>query len=184
MTVVTARLGLPKVEGSDSARDYLKGALAGGGLHRALDLVDGLAAGAYGYHGVAQAIANATTTVLALSLERFDTDVIHDVAVSNSRLTCRTAGKYQIGANVAFASAAGGVIREAVIRLNGSPVIGTDRRPPMGGGFETILLPHVVYDLIVGDYVEVVVYQDSGAALNVQPYYSGVNPAFWMHRLG
>jgi len=36
----TPRLGLPKGNGSDSARDYLKGAIAGGGLWKALEVLD------------------------------------------------------------------------------------------------------------------------------------------------
>jgi hypothetical protein len=42
MTILTPILGLPKPEGSDNARDYLKGTIAGGGLHAALDKLDGM----------------------------------------------------------------------------------------------------------------------------------------------
>lgn len=40
MTVNTPRLGLPKGQGADNARDYLKGAISGGGLWRALEILD------------------------------------------------------------------------------------------------------------------------------------------------
>lgn len=40
MPTNTPRLGLPKGNGSDSARDYLKGAIAGGGLWHALEVLD------------------------------------------------------------------------------------------------------------------------------------------------
>ena len=184
MTVVTARLGLPKAEGSDSARDYLKGALANGGLHKALDVLDTFAAGARVYHSAAQLIANVTFTALAFNAERFDTDAVHDVATNNTRLTCKTAGKYLIGANVAFAPATGGALREAYLRLNGGNAIAYDRRPPQGAaGGGVFLNPHAVWDLAVNDYVEVFVYQDSGGALNVEAagFYT---PEFWMHRIG
>lgn len=40
MTVTTPKLGLPKVQGPDNSRDYLKGAISGGGLWRALEILD------------------------------------------------------------------------------------------------------------------------------------------------
>lgn len=40
MPVTTPKLALPKVQGPENARDYLKGAIAGGGLWRALEILD------------------------------------------------------------------------------------------------------------------------------------------------
>jgi hypothetical protein len=40
VVVTTPKLGLPKGEGGDSSRDYLKGAIAGGGLWHALEVLD------------------------------------------------------------------------------------------------------------------------------------------------
>ena len=34
MPTTTTKLGLPRPQGPDNARDYLKGAIAGGGLFR------------------------------------------------------------------------------------------------------------------------------------------------------
>lgn len=40
MTVTTPKKGLPKPEGTDNSRDFLKGAIAGGGLWTALETLD------------------------------------------------------------------------------------------------------------------------------------------------
>jgi hypothetical protein len=133
------------------------------------------------YHSADQAIANAAVTQLAFDSERFDTDAIHDSAVNNDRLTAKTAGKYVITACVQFDVAAGG-IRSLQLRYNGiGTVIGVQYVPPAAAN-PVIGTVTTIYDLAVGDYVQVWVYQTSGGALNVQaaPNYS---PEFSMSRI-
>lgn len=110
-------------------------------------------------------ITASTPTVLALNSERYDTDVIHDNATNNSRLTCKTAGKYRITGQVQWASGAG-TFRQADLLLNGTTVIAVDNRPPVSG---TVTYQQVTttYDLAVNDYVELRVLQDTAGSLNV-----------------
>lgn len=133
------------------------------------------------YHNAAQAIANGGG-VVAYNSERFDNDVIHDTATNNSRLTCKTAGAYLIGATGEFAASAAGV-RELQIRVNGATVIDVQRGPNHGAGLVARLEVTTLYEFAVNDYVEVVAYQDSGGNLNLN---SGANytPEFWMTWMG
>src|SRR5262245_40483526 len=60
------------------------------------------------YHSANQSINSGTNTTLNFDSERFDSDTIHDNVTNNSRLTCKTAGKYLICCNVRWASNATG----------------------------------------------------------------------------
>lgn len=133
------------------------------------------------YHSVAQSIATATVTALAFDSERFDNDSIHDVTTNNSRLTCKTAGKYLISGSVTFASNATG-FREVYIRINGGVSIALVNSPAISGA-STRLHVSTLYALSVGDYVELLVYQDSGGALDV-PSAPNYTPEFMMIRVG
>src|SRR4029077_20051578 len=72
------------------------------------------------FHSANQSITTATETTLAFDSERFDTDTIHDTVTNNSRLTCKHAGVYVIGAHVQFDSGAAGGARYVSIMLNGT----------------------------------------------------------------
>lgn len=137
-------------------------------------------------HSLAQSISSATNTALAFNTERYDQDglgtsTIHDNTVNNTRLICRVAGKYSIGGNVEWAANATGV-RDVFLRLNGSAYIAYSR-------FSTVVASTIQqgiatdWELAVNDYVELVVFQNSGGGLNVNST-SAYSPEFWMHRVG
>lgn len=132
------------------------------------------------YHSVDQAIADATLTVLAFNTEFYDTDVIHDTATNNSRLTCKTAGTYAIKANVSFASNATGY-RRIQLLLNGATIIAVDSCPAVSGS-STEMSISCDYALAVNDYVEVRVYQTSTTSLNALAL-GNYSPQFSMARL-
>lgn len=140
-----------------------------------------LAAGARVYHNAAQSIANSTPTVLAFNSERYDTDTIHDTVTSNSRLTCKTAGKYLIAASVEFAGNATGY-REVALLLNGATVIANQTVPSGLAGALSVAVA-AEYALAVNDYVEARVFQTSGGPLNVNVT-GNYSPEFSMHFLG
>ena len=140
------------------------------------------------YHNANQSITNTTNTALAFNSERFDqaggsASTQHDVSTNNSRLTCRHAGVYHIIGGCHFAANATGQ-RTLFLRLNGATAIAY---APRGFGLSSLdstsLLVATHYDLAVNDYIEMVVYQDSGGALNVL---NGANysPEFSMTRVG
>lgn len=132
------------------------------------------------YHNAAQSIPNTTWTTLAFNSERFDTDVIHDNTTNNSRLTCKTAGKYLIICQVFLATNGTGA-RHAKIKLNGATDIAycTSNANASTG---VIVQCATVYDLAVNDYVEAGVYQDSGGALDASAY-ANVAPEFMMIKI-
>lgn len=137
--------------------------------------------GARVYHNAAQAIPNNAITTLAFNSERYDTDSIHDTVINNSRLTCKTAGKYIIIGHAAFASAA--AIGSAIyIRHQGATII-AQHSEEASVAFAYRIEAATIYDLAVGEYVELRVYQFSGAPLNIvyAPQYS---PEFMMQRIG
>lgn len=133
------------------------------------------------YHNANQSIANTSLTALALNSERWDTDTIHDNVTNNTRGTCKTAGKYAGCANVRF-DINGTGIRQVIVRLNGATDIASAVVLPPAASFCDIAVPFE-YDLAVNDYLEVVVYQSSGGALNVVAQ-GNISPEFAMHRVG
>jgi hypothetical protein len=117
------------------------------------------------YHNAAQTTATSVWLILAFNSERFDTDTIHDTVTNNSRLTCKTAGKYMINSNVEWAGNATGA-RSMTLRLNGATDIAFDDVTPVAAvAFRQNL--STLYDLAVNDYVEVRASQNSGGNLNV-----------------
>ena len=144
--------------------------------------VGGYTEGARVYHNAAQSIPHATITVLAFNSERYDTDAIHDPVTNNSRLTAKTAGKYVISANVLYAPHSTGV-RYLRIRLNGAIYIAMVRDDAIAAPETSDLSVTTIYSLSVNDYVEVIVYQTRGGALNVLSV-SEHSPEFSMQRVG
>jgi hypothetical protein len=124
-------------------------------------------------HSANQSIPDATLTAVAFDTERFDTDVIHDTATNNSRLTCKTAGKYRATFAGKYADSDIGY-RTFGIYLNGATLLAETE---IEGPFS------VTVDLIVGDYLEVKTYQNSGAALNLLKTAS-YTPEFSIERIG
>jgi hypothetical protein len=118
------------------------------------------------YRTTVQLIPTSTNTIIGFDAERYDTDNIHDNVTNNTRLTCRTAGKYLITANLGFGTTAAGT-RQLSIYLNGATYLGLVSQPSNTGVDGPYMHVSCVQDLIVGDYVEVLVYQTSGAGLNV-----------------
>lgn len=132
------------------------------------------------FNSVNQTITNATFTALALDSERFDNDAIHDPVTNNSRLTCKTAGKYQITGQIAFANNSTG-LRIASIRLNGVTYI-SEADLSASVGTESEFIVTTLYDLAVNDYVELIVYQSSGGNLIVE-HVANDFPEFMMYRV-
>lgn len=133
------------------------------------------------YHNANQSISSVGVVALAFNSERFDTDNIHSTSTNNSRLTCKTAGKYLIGGSVDWASNATGQ-RQLLIRLNGTTYIAPNGVTPVSGdttkqGISTL------YSLAVNDYVELTVFQTSGGSLNVNSA-GDYSPEFWMVKVG
>lgn len=116
------------------------------------------------FHSANQSITNNTLTTVALNLEQYDTDTMHDLAVSNSRVTFTTAGKYIVTFNGVWNKHITGD-RMAQVRKNGTDILGFESKRTGGSD---LLVGHslVVQDSFAAtDYVEARVQQTSGAAL-------------------
>jgi hypothetical protein len=130
-------------------------------------ILDG-SVGARVYRNANLSIANnvALATAIDFTTARFDSNSCWSGA-NPTRLTCNTAGKYVIVGAVQFAANASGV-RRLLLRINGTLVIAADLRNPVNSAtINTELTVSAIYNLAAGDYVEMVVTQNSGAALNV-----------------
>lgn len=117
------------------------------------------------FNSAGGAIADVTDTALQFNTERVDVGNMW-TSGANTRLTVPTGGGgfYMIhGSNQWAASASG--YRALAIRLNGTTAIAR----VVVGGQNALQEQNVtaLYQLAVGDYVELVVYQNTGGNLNV-----------------
>ncbi len=153
-------------------------------------LVGGYTEGAHVHHSVDQTATHQTDLYIAFDTEEWDTDGIHDNAINNSRLTCRTAGKYLITGFFAWRPDGVGVgIRVAKIRLNSlkwlciCEQVNMEQDQP---GNENDSLVTTIWDMEVNDYVELVGWQNSGGDLDVDSLQPAQyrSPRFMMQRIG
>ena len=130
------------------------------------------------YSTATQSIPQASTAVVAYANEFFDTDAMHDNATNNSRITITTAGIYIITATAQFAGAGGGAYRLIGIRKYGTTELGYNNPPvePARGNVS------IIDSASVNDYYEVIVYQNSGSALNLATLsgYSSIFSVAWV----
>jgi hypothetical protein len=128
-----------------------------------------------------QSIANATVTAITFDAERYDTANLWVVG-QPTRLTAPMAGWYAIGAHANHDANAVG-IRSLFLRLNGATFIGAwEVNAGAAAGRGTAMSVDTVYQLAASDYVEAIVFQTSGGALNILTL-PAFSPEFWMHRL-
>lgn len=156
---------------TDTPADYAGEALKVARVNAAEDALEfaivtgGYTEGARVYHSEHQTIPHSTTVYVAFNQESYDTDNIHDSITNNSRLTCKTAGKYLIFAQYYFASSAVGS-RSGAFQINRTTTITADKLTSPGAGYYR---QHIVqvYPLAVNDFVELFVDQSSGGNLNL-----------------
>jgi len=144
----------------------------------------GFTAGCRVYHNANYGIADATAWVVhPFNSEEYDTDTMHDNVVNNERITCKTAGKYLVVFQAKWDADLNGR-RIIGIRKNGATFQAfSEQEIPSGGTgtFNHFLL--TVVSLAVTDYVEAVLFQNSGGVLNTI-YNAGVNCYFIAQRIG
>lgn len=122
------------------------------------------------YRTTNQSINSATQTAVVFDAERYDdvpSGYTQNQHTTTSRLTCRVAGKYIITTSLSWAANTTGT-RVAQLQINGTTNIASDSRPAAAtGGAGTDQTLTTLYELAVNDFVELIVSQDSGGALNV-----------------
>jgi len=129
-------------------------------------------------HSATQSISNNTWTTLAFDTENYDFGNLH-LSSSNTRITIPQGGRgpYSIGALIEFAGNSTG-IRGTRFRLNGSTISGSTARATPIATDPTTLSPTLRVLLKPVDYLNIQVFQTSGAALNVSS-----DVRFWAERI-
>lgn len=128
-------------------------------------------------------VPNNALTALTFNTIRYDclddTDRLY-LPTLTSRFTARWQGNYSIGANIVWQASAVG-IRTLGLRINGTTRIvqAVDTSPLAGGTTE--LCVNTDYEMNPTDYVEVVVFQNTGGALLVEVH-ANWSPEFWIRR--
>ena len=120
--------------------------------------------GCHAYSSSNQSLTSTVATALALNQERYDTDTMHDTVTDNTKVVCKTAGKFHLTGAVAF-EANGTGDRQARLLLNGTTIIAIQVQGAVSG-VQTVVQVATDYALAVNDYVELVAYQGSGSTLN------------------
>jgi hypothetical protein len=119
------------------------------------------------YNSVNISIANNTDTALTFDSERWDSELMHSVSSNQGRITIVTPGKYLVIAQVDWATGTGTNPRKVWIRKNGTTVVGQGLQPNESSGGVATQNVVTLVNLVAGDYLEVLVRQTSGGALNV-----------------
>ncbi len=142
----------------------------------------GLGLGARVFNNANISIPNNAATFLTFNSERFDNDNIHDIAVNTDRLTVRTAGIYVISGSVRWAANATGfrLLRIHLQAINQSLASSVHLN---AGAVITDQTISTIYELVVGDFVQLRVQQNSGGALNIEVA-SQYSPEFSMVKVG
>jgi hypothetical protein len=133
------------------------------------------------YNSAAISVANATHQALTFDAERVDLAGMHSITTNPSRITALAAGLYLIGGSLQFANHATG-IRQISLRLNGVTFIASHKSQALAGGVDHALTLSTLYELAVNDYIELMAYQTSGGALNVNAA-GNYSPEFWALRV-
>lgn len=119
------------------------------------------------YASANTSIANDSGTVVDLDSERYDNDTMHSAVTNTSRITFNTAGLYVVTFVASFAANAAGD-RSAFIRKNGSEFLAMNQKKAVNSAtVETGLGVSVQAMFDAGEFVEAMVQQDSGGALNL-----------------
>lgn len=117
-------------------------------------------------HSTTQSIPTASFTACLFDTEVFDTDSMHSTSSNTSRFTAVTAGLYEVAGMIAWAGSSTGR-RGGAFYKNGSIIAGTEvLQYASGTGSIALPMSDTSIYLGVGDYIEMMAYQDSGGALN------------------
>lgn len=139
------------------------------------------------YRSTNQSIPTGVWTAISFDTVRWDTspEVTRKIwMVANpTRLTCRRAGPaYQISGTIEWDLNATGE-RAVGIRLNGATYLARELEMATVGNYANEMAISTLYELAVGDFVELMVFQTRGVALNIVSS-GNYSPEFMMARVG
>lgn len=136
------------------------------------------------YNNANISIGDASQTALTFNSERYDTDSMHSTSSLTGRITFNTAGLYLVTFSGAFASSSDYAYASMHIRLNSSTILARESKQHNVINADPAFALTTVYKFTVGQWVDVVAYQDntSAAARNVEALgnYSPEFSAIWV----
>lgn len=130
------------------------------------------------YNSSTQSISTSSATAITFNSERWDTGGCHSTASNTARITVPTGGdgKWLIGGHVQWSNSNTTGTRQVQLRVNGTTVIAVHEA--LGTTADAMMSITALYSLAATDYVELVVFQNSGVSLNIQSS-SAYSPEFW-----
>lgn len=137
--------------------------------------------GASAYNSVTQSIANTAATAATFDSELFDTNNYHSTTTNTDRITIPTTGYYAVRAQVGWDANSTG---QRVVNIYKNNANFVPALASFATGFTNVTTQYVdgILSLTAGDYLQVVVTQTSGGALNTSP--SGARNIFTIQYLG
>ena len=165
VNAIENQVAYPKLNGWTDEK-LLKGAGAGVAPDE-IDVPSGSYQGVRLYHSGLQSIPNAAYAMLAFDSESFDNNNFHDTVTNNSRITIPAGkgGNYLIIGKYSSQPSGTGQ-RISGIYKNGNTILTTVVYSPTSGADYAVPTAVTIENLAAGNYIEVRVYQNSGAALN------------------
>lgn len=121
---------------------------------------------ARGAAGTLNLVNDTFTYVPFAGSDLYDTVDMHDPAVNNTRITIKKPGLYRLLGRATFVSNASN-FRQANLRKNSATDLAYQIVAAVNGSVTTVMVEHVV-QLAAGDWIELMVRQVSGAALDLQ----------------
>lgn len=114
-----------------------------------------------------QSISGATSTAINFDAEDIDNDGMHSTSSNTSRATAQTAGRYRVGGGISWAGNGAGR-RNCQWAINGAVQNGVDAGIAAGGNTNALPVAarSMTLHLNVGDYLELLGFQDCGGSLN------------------
>lgn len=134
-----------------------------------------------------QSIPNNTLTALTFNVEFWDNDTMHSTAALTNRITFTTAGKYLVTFLGSWHPQSGNTGTETVrmiqMRKGGTDILAMDTRGAINDGFGTFIGQNLIVEeeFSAADYVEVLVQQNTGAALQYAS--ESFSPVFTAYRM-
>lgn len=113
-----------------------------------------------------QSIPNNTLTAISFNLEVYDTDTMHSNSTNPTRITFTTAGTYVVTTSLLWYKNSTGD-RTARIRKNGTDTLVFEGKDAGGADLFDAHNLSCVEQFAAADYIEVLVQQTSGAALDM-----------------
>lgn len=129
-------------------------------------------------------INNNSFTALTFDTEQYDNNGMHSLLSNLNRITIQTAGEYLIEGFINWTANGTGIRSLKITKNSGLTLLSEIDSSNIGSANSMYMQITAKAKLAVNDYIELYVYQNSGAALACQAGGSGVVPSFGAAYIG